>query len=267
MIRRLARISHSLPVVITGASSGLGVEFARHYASLGHTTFLIARRTDRLEALATELRDHYSVDAHVITADLSTPKGVDRVAAVIEKYAPLILINNAGFGLFGKSTDLDPARLDGQILLNIRAVHTLGLVAARACEPHRKGGILNVASSAAFQPIPYLATYSATKAFVEIWSEGLAEELRPSGIRVMALCPGPVATEFGEVAGANATLTDIASMSAASCVRIAVRSFEHGRVVCVPGFSMKMAAASSRFAPRIFVRKIAGRVAGGAAAH
>jgi short-subunit dehydrogenase len=244
--------------LVTGASAGLGVEFARQLSKRGHTLVLAARRKDRLEDLAKELGI-----ARAIAIDLSKPSASANLLADIEDNGETVdlLVNNAGFGLIGRFAELD-ARLERQMIdLNIGTLTDLCRLVAPQKIKRKSGGILNVASTAAFQPGPRMAVYFATKAFVLSLTEALHEELKPHGIRVSCLCPGPTRTEFGDVAGfAGNGLFDRVAMNAAEVVETGLKGLDSNDAVVVPGWTNKVTAASTRFAPRSIVRKIAAAI-------
>ena len=243
--------------LITGASAGLGVEFARQCATLCDEVVLVARRKDRLEKLAAELGGR----AHIITADLSEPGAATKVVAetIARGMWTRTLINNAGFGLRGRFDELPLIRQLEMIDLNIRALTNLSFVVINDMVLKGGGSILNVASTAAFQPGPNMAVYFASKAFVLSFTEALNEEWKDHGIRVSALCPGPTRTEFGDVAGIK-TLGqfDRLAMEAEPVVRAGLVGLEANRAVVIPGTTNKIGAWSTRFAPRSVVRRIAG---------
>ena len=244
--------------LITGASAGLGAEFARQLSKRGLRLVLVARRKDRLEALAAELGN-----ARAVAADLAEAGSADRLVADIEAAGEHVdlLVNNAGFGLKGRFAELDATRQRQMIDLNIGALTDLCRVVAPGMIERKAGGILNVASTAAFQPGPGMAVYFATKAYVLSFTEALHEELKPHGIRVSALCPGPTRTEFGAVAGFGENgAFDRYSADAASVVRAGLEGLDKNRAVVVPGFLNKVGASSTRFVPRPLVRKIAGSI-------
>lgn len=244
--------------LITGASAGLGAEFARQCAARGERVVLVARRKDRLERLAEEIGG-----AEIIAADLSEPGAGTKVVAEAMTRDLWIrtLINNAGFGLIGKFERLSIARQLEMIDLNVRALTNLSYVVLNDMRLRGEGAILNVASTAAFQPGPKMAVYFATKAFVLSFTEALHEELKPQGIKVSCLCPGPTRTEFGEVAGFGGNgLFERVAMEAPQVVAAGLRGLDQNRAVVVPGVINKTVAASTRFAPRSLVRKIAGGI-------
>jgi short-subunit dehydrogenase len=244
--------------LITGASAGLGVEFARQLRKRGHSLVLAARRNDRLSKLAKELGD-----ARAIAIDLSKKDSAAKLAADIDAAGEEVevLVNNAGFGLIGQFAELDAGRLREMIDLNVGTLTDLCRAFAPEMIARKRGGIINVASTAAFQPGPKMAVYFATKAYVLSFTEALHEELKPHGIKVSCLCPGPTRTEFGEVAGFGGNgLFDHVAMQPPEVVQAGLDGLEKNRAVVVPGWINKVTAASSRFAPRSWARKIAGSI-------
>jgi hypothetical protein len=244
--------------LVTGASAGLGVEFARQLSKRGHRLVLAARRKDRIEALAKELGN-----ARAVTLDLSKANAAAKLMADLEANGETVdlLVNNAGFGLIGRFAELDGRRLRQMIDLNAGALMDLCRAATPAMIARKSGGIINVASTAAFQPGPKMAVYFATKAFVLSFTEALHEELKPHGIRVSCLCPGPTRTEFGEVAGFGGnSLFDRVAMESPKVVDAGLTGLDRNHAVVVPGWMNKITAASNRFAPRSVVRKIAGAI-------
>ena len=219
---------------------------------------LAARRKDRLDELAAELGN-----ARAVAIDLSKPGAAAEVMSDIERSGEQVdlLVNNAGFGLIGRFAELDAAREREMIDLNVGALTDLCRAVAPGMIARKSGGILNVASTAAFQPGPKMAVYFATKAFVLSLTEALHEELKPHGIKVSCLCPGPTRTEFGEVAGFGGnSLFDRVAMRADEVVRQGLKGLDKNRAVVVTGWLNKVAAASTRFAPRPVARKIAGSI-------
>jgi uncharacterized protein len=239
--------------LITGASAGLGAEFARQCRKRGDELVLVARRKDRLEALAAELGS-----CHVIAADLASPGAP---AKLLEEVAGLgleveTLINNAGFGAAGAFVEAPPERLLEMIDLNVRSLTELCRLALPPMLERRRGAILNVASTAAFQAGPYSAVYYATKAYVLSLSEALYEECKGRGVRVSALCPGPTATEFFEVAGSpNGRLAKMATDPGA-VVAAGLAGLARGRPITVPGIANKVGAFGTRLMPRSALRRI-----------
>ena len=250
-------MSHKVAVV-TGASAGLGVEFARQLSKRGHRLVLAARRKDRLEELARELGN-----ARAVSVDLSEEGAGDRLVADVAAAGEQIdvLINNAGYGLIGPFAQLDAARQRQMIELNVTSLTDLCRAVAPGMIERKSGAILNVASTAAFQPGPKMAVYFATKAYVLSLSEALHEELKPHGITVTCLCPGPTKTEFGDVAGFGGNgMFDKLAMEAGPVVEAGLNGLDRNKAVVVPGLVNKASANSSRFVPRSIVRKIAGAI-------
>ena len=244
--------------LVTGASAGLGIEFARQLSKRGHALVLAARRKDRLEELAKALGN-----ARAVAIDLSARDSGERLMADLEAAGEQVelLVNNAGFGLIGKFAALDARRLREMIDLNVGTLTDLCRAAAPGMIERKSGGIINVASTAAFQPGPKMAVYFATKAYVLSFTEALHEELKPHGVKVSCLCPGPTRTEFGEVAGFGGNgMFDRLAMDAPTVVKTGLCGLDRNRAVVVPGILNKISAASSRFTPRPVIRKIAGAI-------
>jgi uncharacterized protein len=252
-------IPTTLPVLVTGASSGIGEGFARGFAERGHPLTLVARRVDRLESLAQSLRDRFGVTVEVLPADLETSRGRSAVTRALRQLGACVLVNNAGYGTRGRLAELDPARERAEVQVDVVALHELTVAALPALVAAGTGGVINVASTAAFQPLPFMTTYSACKVFVLHFSEALAEEVRGSGVRVMALCPGPVPTEFGHVAGVQdyMRLARPMTLTVEKCVAAAMRAFDRGHAVCVPGTLNATLAIGPKLAPRALVRRVA----------
>jgi short-subunit dehydrogenase len=244
--------------LVTGASAGLGVEFARQLSKRGYRLVLAARRKDRLEDLATELGK-----ARAVAIDLSKKDAAAKLLADLEANGETVdlLVNNSGFGLIGRFAELDAKRQRQMIDLNVGTLADLCRAVAPQMIARKSGGILNVASTAAFQPGPKMAVYFATKAFVLSLSEALHEELKPHGVKVSCLCPGPTRTEFGEVAGFGGNgMFDKVAMNAPEVVKASLDGLERNKAVVIPGLINKAGAFSGRFAPRSVVRKIAGAI-------
>lgn len=247
--------------LITGASAGLGESFARELARRGSDLILTARRTGRLEEIATELRTKHGVAVHVFAIDLAELDAPERLLADVAATGLQVdtLINNAGYGARGDFAELDRASQLGQIDLNCRALVSLAHGVLPQMIARRSGGILNIASTAAFQPGPWMAVYYATKAFVLSFSEALHEEVRDQGVRVTALCPGPTRTEFAGRAGMTdmALFTKLAS-NADTVVRDGLAALDAGLAVKVSGVLNATMADAVRFTPRVLARKLAG---------
>ena len=241
--------------LITGASSGIGEGFARALAARHENLVLVARSAARLNALAAELTAQHGVRAEVVAADLSDPNAADAIVAELTLRGIAIgtLINNAGFGSHGAFAELDGKRERDEIFVNVVALVALTHALLPAMIARKQGAIVNVGSTASFQPVPYMAVYGATKAFVLSFSEALAEEVREHGVRVVALCPGQTETSFfvgiDEARVGRARTTE-------QVVATALRALERGRVVVVDGFANYVLANSTRFAPRRLVARI-----------
>ena len=240
--------------LVTGASSGLGAEFALQCARRGDEVVLVARRQDRLERLARAIGGK----THVIASDLSEPGASERLIGNVEALGLTVstLINNAGFGLAGKFADLPRDRQREMLDLNIAALTELTHLALPGMLGRRAGGILNVASTGAFQAGPGFAVYFATKAYVLSFTEALHQELKESGIHVSALCPGPTRTEFGQVAGVTSASFDRFSADTGSVVRAGLEGLARNQAVVIPGALNKISAQSNRLIPRAAMRRI-----------
>jgi short-subunit dehydrogenase len=246
--------SPSTAALVTGASSGIGVDLARDLAGRGHNVVLVARRADRLEALAVELREAHGVRAEALAADLIDPESV---AGLPARVADLgldidILVNNAGYGSAGQFADLDGRSESEMVRLNCEAVVALSHAYTPAMIERGSGAILIVASSAGFQPIPGQATYGASKAFALSFAEALHTELSHLGVAVTALCPGPIDTEFADRAGltdAFASLPSFVRVSPAACAKTAIDGLARNRRMVVPGMAVKASVVSSRYTP------------------
>jgi short-subunit dehydrogenase len=247
--------------LITGASAGIGTELARVFASNGHRVALVARRADRLAALADEIAAAGKAAAIVIPCDLAQPDAGDKIAAALAAAGVEVeyLVNNAGFGLFGNAIELDRAEQLGIIAVNIRTMTDLSLRFADHLIRHR-GGILNVGSIAGFLPGPGMAVYYASKAYVLSFSEGLRGELAPRGVRVTALCPGPVPSEFQARAGYQPGFDSaVLNVSARKVADAGYRGLMANRRVVLPGLGIKIVPLLLRLFPRGFILAAVGR--------
>ena len=237
--------------LITGASAGIGADLARVFAAHGHELVLVARRQDRLEALADEIAAAGRPRPVVIAADLEQRDAVARIRGQLLQLdlEPEIVVNNAGFGLVGPAASLSRDEQLGMIDLNVRALTELSLTFVDSLARHR-GGVLNVASIAAFLPGPYMAVYYASKAFVLSFSEALHRELSSRGIRVTALCPGPVPTEFQARSGMRTSRSMNPIMLPPDRVaQIGYRGFMRGKRVVVAGLGNKIVVLLLRLIP------------------
>ena len=240
--------------LITGASGGIGEQLARQARQAGNDVVLVARSAARLEELAAELGS-----AQVVVADLGTDDGITAVTQAVP--AADIVVNNAGYGEYGPFVDADPAKTLGMIHLNVEALTALSRFYLPGMVSKGSGRILNMASTAAFTPGPSMTVYYATKAYVLSFSEGLAEELRGTGVTVTALCPGPTVSGFFVRAGLeDSKLVKGKKLSAAASVAaFGWKQMERGKVVAVPGVGNKLDASSPRFIPRVLIRRIVAR--------
>jgi hypothetical protein len=238
--------------MITGASAGIGAELARVFARHGHALVLVARREQRLAALAAEIAAAGHPAPTVLPIDLALPDAAARLGDALAARAlePQFVVNNAGFGLAGLADTLDSAEQGAMIDLNIRALTELSLTFVDSLARWR-GGLLNVASVAGFLPGPRMAVYYASKAYVLSFSEALHRELKPRGVRVTCLCPGPVPTEFAARAGvAEARSPALFTLSAARVAEAAYRGLMQGRRLVVPGLGNKVICFLPRILPR-----------------
>ena len=252
---RITQVPLRPVTLITGASSGIGTALANIFAENGHEVVLAARRIPQLAATAERIRDAGHRTPHILPVDLSRADSSDWIARELKarKLEPAFLVNNAGYGLLGQAHALDRADQLSMIDLNCRSLTDLSLRFVDSLARHR-GGILNVASISGFIPGPGMSVYNATKAYVISFSEGLRRELRPKGIRVTALCPGPVPTEFQARAG----IMDVHyprgfDRSAEDVARQGYRGLMRGRGVVVPGAHNKLVPWLPRFLPRAFI--------------
>ena len=247
-------------VLITGASSGIGLELARCFAAEGCRLILLARNTAALETLAAELRQHHQIETIVLTADLSRPETPGSVFQGLQGrgIAVDVLVNNAGFGAHGEFARLPLQRQIEMVQVNVSAlIHLTGLFLPGMIE-RRRGGVLNVGSVAGFLPGPGMAVYYATKAHVLSFSEALAEELGGTGLTVTVLCPGPTETNFGRVArGQKTRRLKSPKMTAATVAAYGHRAFRRGTLVAIPGWQNRVLVFLIRLLPRRLVRKMA----------
>ncbi len=247
-------------VLVTGASSGIGRELARCFAADGCRLMLVARKRQALQALGEELRAAHKTQSEVFPADLAQPGTPSRIFEHLEATGTKVdvLVNNAGFGARGPFVELPVERQLDMLQVNVTALTHLTRLLLPGMVLRRRGGVLNVASTAGFQPGPGMAVYYATKAFVLSFSDAIAEELAGSGVTVTALCPGATETNFAAAANAQTSrLFQRTAMSAATVARIGHDAFRRGRSVVIAGFRNRLLAFSVRLGPRFVVRKIA----------
>lgn len=251
-------------VLITGASSGIGLNFSHKFAGSGHDVILVARSEGKLMNLAHEIESKYGVKAHVFTSDLSNPEAPKKLyEEVKEKEIHVdILINNAGFGLFGEFEETEMSKELDMIQVNITALTELSKYFGKEMVMRTSGQILNVASTAAFQPGPLMAVYYATKAYVLSLSEALANEWAPHGVKVSALCPGATRTGFSDAAELQSSkLFQSGVMSVEDVVEEGYRQMmTTTKTVIVPGMKNRILTQSIRFMPRKMVTSIVRKV-------
>ncbi len=244
--------------LVTGASFGIGLEMARVLAREGHDLVLVARSVEKLNEVARELEKE-GVKIHILVRDLSLPGSAKSLyeEVVSQGYPVSWLINNAGHGLHGRFDEMDPARITGMLRLNIESLTELTRFFIPGMRSAGYGRILNVASTAAFQPGPLMAAYYASKAYVLMFSEAVAEELRGSGVKVSTLCPGPTHSEFQERAGmGHVELFKRFSMDPLKVAKAGVHGMKKGKRVIIPGLLNKILAFSTRLSPRWLIPKI-----------
>ena len=247
--------------LITGASAGIGAELARIFAANGHRVALVARRAERLTALAAEIAAAGRAAPIVIPCDLQAADAGDKIAAALAAADVEVeyVVNNAGYGLFGNAVDLDRDSLLGIIAVNVRALTDLSLRFSDSLIRHR-GGIINIGSIAGFLPGPGMAVYYASKAYVLSFTEALRQELAPHGVRVTVVCPGPVPTEFQTRAGFRPGFDSaVLNVSPAEVARQAYRGLMANKRAVLPGLGIKAVPLMLRLFPRGFILAAVGR--------
>src|SRR5208283_5713590 len=244
--------------LVTGASAGIGVAFARQLASEGTHLVLTARLQDRLEALAEKLRSTHGIRVEVFATDLSDPAAPRRIHEfTLEKQVDIeLLINNAGFGQYGELPAVETQRLLDMVQVNCVAVVHLTRLYLADMVARKRGDVLILASTASFQAVPYISTYAATKAFDLLFAEGLAEEMKPHGIRVCALCPGSTESEFHAVAGQEEFATKNQE-TAEKVARTGLQALVAGKSYVISGLGNYLGAQCQRIVPRRLVTRIA----------
>jgi short-subunit dehydrogenase len=246
--------------LITGASSGIGDEFARQLAARGHDLVLVARRADRLKRLAGHLETDHGVKVHVVRCDLS-----EKAETVPERVAELgleidLLINNAGFGTYGPFWETEPGRDAEQVRVNCEAVVILTRAFLPSMVERGTGGVITVASTAGMQPIPYEAVYAATKAFALSFTEGLHTELVGTGVRCLAVNPGPVPTEWQQVAGHDDVGLVPGEIPAEQVVSESLAAYDRGKRSVIPGRTIRWVIRAGRMSPRALQLRITERL-------
>ena len=248
--------------VVTGASSGIGLELSRALSRRGLAVLAVARRSERLDQLAAEALAAGHAPIHALPLDLARDGAALRVAAEARRLGvPSLLVNNAGLGAYGAFEAADPSRFTAMLRLNCEALVACTHALLADLTAAGDAAVLNVASAAGFQPTPYMAVYGATKAFVLSFTEALDEELQGTGVRALAFCPGPVHTEFGEVAGVGERFRQVpGALSALEAAEAALRQLDDREVVLVPGAWSKVTTTLSQLLPRGVVRRVSSQV-------
>lgn len=247
--------------LITGASAGIGLEMAKQLAAGGANLVLTARRADRLKNLAEELSGKHHIAAETFSADLARPNASDEIFEFTtgKKLEIELLVNNAGFGAFGRTDQAEPARLLEMVQVNCAAVLAMTRLYLPEMIERRHGDILIVSSVAAFQAVPFISAYAATKAFDLLFAEGLAEEVREFGVQVSALCPGSTTTEFQHVAH-QPDRSFRYPEAAEKVARVGLEGMARGKVTVISGLHNRLMVEAERFAPRRFTARMAKRV-------
>jgi len=250
--------------LITGASSGIGEAFARRLAAEGHNLILVARSEKALHELCDELMLRHGITAHYVVLDLAEPDADLKLFEETERHGIEIdwLINNAGFGSVGDFAQLEIDRELQMIELNISALVAITHAYLVGMRERKRGTIINISSAAGFQPIPYMATYAATKAFVSSFSEAIAEENRPYGIQVLALCPGSTKTNFFAASKIDRPIKVKGQQTSEQVVETAMRAVASGRTKVVSGLANKIGAMLGKYAPNFISRRVMAKALG-----
>lgn len=248
--------------VITGASRGIGAEYARTLAARGHDLLLVSRDRRRLAQLASELTGRHSVAVSVEVLDLSEPEAAQRLFVAARSRCDVVdlLVNNAGFGLFGDFVNMPMARIQEMLRLHVNTVVESVRLFLPGMIERRAGGIINVASTAGFFPVPYLAEYAATKSFLIAFSEALAEEVRHSGVRIQVCCPGSTETDFHQTSGFKPK-SPLRTQTVTEVVTASLAALERGPTMATIGWQGRFLVWVSRHLPRTFlIREAAKRM-------
>jgi uncharacterized protein len=248
--------------LVTGASAGIGKALAEELAAGGTNLVLTARRVDRLEDLARTLQEKFKVKTEIVAADLAEAAAPETIFAFTrgKNIVVELLVNNAGFGQYGELHHVETQRLLDMVQVNCGAVVHLTRLYLPEMVRRRRGDILILASTASFQAVPYISTYAATKAFDLLFAEGLAEEMKPHGIRVCALCPGSTESEFHDVAGQSGLASMRKRETAEKVARTGLAALAAGKSSVISGFQNILGAQSQRIVPRRLVTRIAGKL-------
>lgn len=250
-------------VLVTGASAGIGRDLARCFAADGSDLVLVARRAEALESLSRELEERFGTRCEVVAMDLTDPSAPERLHRILEERGIRVdvLVNNAGFGALGPLLNLPLDRQLDMIQLNVSTLTALSGIFLPGMVERGRGGILNVGSTAAFQAGPLMAVYYATKAYVQSFTEALAEEVRDTGVTVSVLAPGPTESEFADRADMNETrLFRGGAMSSAAVAMAGHEGFRKGQVIIVPGLKNRLGIFSNRLFPRSLIRKVVRKI-------
>lgn len=245
--------------IVTGASSGIGDAMARQLAAVKMNVVLVARRRERLETLSAELTKAYGVETRIVELDLGRVDACDTLVDATKGLEIGLLVNNAGFGMKGEFLALDRAEQTRMIAVNCRAPLELTHAFLPQMIARKRGGVIVVASSAAFQALPITAAYSATKAFETLFAEGLGEEMRPYGIDVLALCPGPTDTEGPRRTGVDPDKVPVKMMHPRDVAKAGLDALGR-KAIEIPGFTNRLIYFLVKFLPRAFVTRTAGRM-------
>jgi uncharacterized protein len=245
--------------LVTGASAGIGLELATQLAAGGTNLVLTARRADRLEALASKLKAAHNIRTEIVAADLAQSNAPEQIYAFTQQNGIMVdlLINNAGFGQYGELPQVETQRLLDMVQVNCLAVVHLTRLYLPGMVERKRGDVLILASTASFQAVPYISTYAATKAFDLLFAEGLAEEMKPHGIRVCALCPGSTESEFHAVAGQQEFTAKYHQETAEKVARTGLQALAAGKSYVISGLGNYIGAQSQRLVPRRMVTRIA----------
>ncbi|MEO8798043.1 MAG: SDR family oxidoreductase [Polyangiaceae bacterium] len=245
--------------IVTGASSGIGDELARQLAAVKMNVVLVARRRERLETLSAELTKAHGVETRIVELDLGRLDACDTLVAATKGLEIGLLVNNAGFGMKGEFVTLDRAEQTRMIAVNCRAPLELTHAFLPSMIARKRGGVIVVASSAAFQALPITAAYSATKAFETLFAEGLGEEMRPHGVDVLALCPGPTDTEGPRRTGVDPDKVPVKMMHPRDVAKAGLDALGR-KAIEIPGFTNRLIYFLVKFLPRAFVTRMAGKL-------
>jgi short-subunit dehydrogenase len=246
--------------VVTGASRGIGAQYAKALAAAGYDLLLVARDEDRLKTLASELRDRHKVVAHTEVMDLALPDSAQRLYVAARQRCDYVdlLINNAGFGAFGPFIDVPMPRIQEMLRLHVNTIVESMRLFLPGMVERSSGAVINVASTAGLFALPFMAEYSATKTFLITFSEALAEEVRPFGVRIQACCPGSTDTDFHQTSGFRAN-NPLGSDTAVEVVATSLAALHRGPVIIIIGWRGRLVRWVSRFIPATVVTRVAGR--------